>query len=151
MDAAPRETSPVSEEFTLLQQFSEDLIGPIRSRVVAQLHRWGMPSLVESGRLIASELCSNVQHAGDRRLELQMLLLNQEVRLAVRDYSTVLPTFPVEAPSLDAVSGRGLYLVAMHARRCGVNPLRDGKVVWAVLAPDSYVAPEVWPTPQTRR
>ncbi|GIH72065.1 MULTISPECIES: ATP-binding protein [Sphaerimonospora] len=136
MDTAIREKPPLPYgQFSLHQRFSSEAMGPIRHQVAAHLRLWEMSALVEQGMLVASELCSNVRHAGDRRFELRMVLLNGRVRLEVRDYSTALPYFPAEVPAPDAVSGRGLYLVAELAEHVGVDLLGDGKIIWAVLGP----------------
>jgi hypothetical protein len=53
------------------------------------------------------------------------------VRIAVRDRSRA-PPAPLP-PSSERLSGRGLQLVSAVARRWGVEPLADGKLVWAEL------------------
>jgi hypothetical protein len=53
------------------------------------------------------------------------------LRIGVRDRSRAMPA-PQE-PSGQRPSGRGLHLVSALASRWGVEPLTDGKVVWAEL------------------
>lgn len=80
---------------------------------------------------MASELCSNVRHVDALAYELTLSRTGGDVRIEVRDASTVLPEFPVQQPDLQGVGGRGLFLVVSLADRVGVTPLADGKIVWS--------------------
>lgn len=90
------------------------------------------PDLTEVAQLVVSELVSNaVEHAGTgSRVGLE--LVDQRLKVSVRDGST---TQPVSRP-LDLVSfrGRGLPLIDQVSEDWGVYYHPDGKTVWAVLA-----------------
>ena len=56
------------------------------------------------------------------------------VRVEVSDASPTLPTLPSGAPPIDAVTGRGLFLVSVLAREWGVTRRAAGKCVWFEVA-----------------
>lgn len=133
MDIATKNALVSSSRLALAQDFTFEAIGPIRRIVQIQLGLWGMQDLADRCALVVSELCSNIRHTGNQRFELQAGLITDGVRLEIRDYSTVLPAIPDTEPDGDAVSGRGLYLVACNATRVAMDRLDDGKIIWAEL------------------
>jgi anti-sigma regulatory factor (Ser/Thr protein kinase) len=103
-----------------------------RHRLSATLARLGHPAaLIEDARVVVTELATNaVCHAGSA-FSVAIDGDGARVRIAVRDRSRAEPA-PQE-PSVHRLSGRGLLLVSTLARRWGVEPRPDGKVVWAEL------------------
>lgn len=82
--------------------------------------------------LVISELTSNARLHGEAPISVRVLESDQRVRVEVTDAGTSFPVRP--RPSGEAMTGRGLRLVAAVSARWGVEPLgADGKVVWAEL------------------
>jgi PAS domain S-box-containing protein len=79
--------------------------------------------------LVSCELVTNaVLHAGTP-LTLSLELHRDLVRVSVRDEAAELPALRNHLP--DALTGRGLRLVAETSRVWGVDPAGGGKTVWA--------------------
>jgi hypothetical protein len=98
---------------------------------------WGRPELVEPGRQIVTELVANaVTHAGTE-VALDLSLRGTRLHLAVRDGDRRLPSLldPVAARQGTTHRGRGggLRMVDSRAGAWGARPIRDGKVVWAMV------------------
>ena len=125
----------------------------VRRFVVDGLTAWGEVDLVDAAELVASELSSNAAlHAAAAfmHVTLERGTRSAGVRVAVEDDGPV-PADAVrlrvlldpdpDAPELDA-TGRGLAIVAMIARRWGVDGTPLGKRVWADLVdPDDVHEP----------
>ena len=133
-----------------LQSFLE--LGALPSAVpCARLHTrhvlwdWGVPSLIDSTELLASEIITNAVHIA-REMDLpavRLWLLCDRVRVMVLAWDpSPLPPLPV-TPDEDTENGRGLLLVDAISERWGwyfpvghgfanVQDQR-GKVVWAVV------------------
>ncbi|UGQ12801.1 ATP-binding protein [Yinghuangia sp. ASG 101] len=119
-----------------------------RQLAVAQLTLWGVrqvPGLSGSVAIVTAELAANATlHAtapGDT-FELRMSLLGDRIRIQVTDPSphrplpaTATTPAPDTAPDTDAISGRGLLLVATCADRWGwtTTDSPPTKSVWADL------------------
>ncbi|WP_344450663.1 ATP-binding protein [Actinocorallia aurantiaca] len=100
--------------------------------VVSALREWGLERLVEDGRVVVSELVTNVfAHAGVAAVEVSVVELLGGVRVEVWDSSGRMPE-PRDAGELDE-SGRGWGIVAALSAGCGVEPdeVRGGKTAWA--------------------
>jgi anti-sigma regulatory factor (Ser/Thr protein kinase) len=109
-----------------------------RHLALAQLTLWDLADaddLADSVATVIAELASNAaRHAAstDGSFELCMLLARDRIRIEVTDSSPELRLPDLEStPSLDAVSGRGLLLVAACADSWGVHTGPDSKTVWA--------------------
>jgi anti-sigma regulatory factor (Ser/Thr protein kinase) len=108
-----------------------------RRHIAADLRRHGIPrAIVEDCVLVASEILSNaVKHARPLRsgkLEIAWDVRDDEVEIQVADGGG--PTMPqAHAPSLSALGGRGLSIVASLAGTWGVRHDDVGTVVWARL------------------
>lgn len=117
------------------QTLSADPASPGAARRFATdiLNEAGQPELSDLVALLLSELVTNaVLHAGSD-VELEVALLQGRVRIEVADASPVMPA-PREHQD-DAMTGRGLEMVAMLASDWGVDPIPgDGKVVWFEIA-----------------
>jgi hypothetical protein len=100
---------------------------------------WAVPmDAAEQAVLVAGELLSNaILHAGTP-LSLEITYAAPIVRIAVRDGSLTPPS--VRSYRKDSMTGRGLRLVGMTSRSWGVEPLSDGKVVWATV--DGSIPPQ---------
>jgi DNA-binding NarL/FixJ family response regulator len=114
-------------------ELEQDTLSPPTARrfVDATLRDWGCDPIVDDALLVVSELVTNaVTHAAsDARLELR--LAPGVLRIEVSDNGTGAP----EPQSIDVTrpSGRGLLLVSAMAVAWGIDPIPDGKVVWAEL------------------
>lgn len=103
-----------------------------RSFLQEALEHWGYAgTLLDDARLVISELVTNAVIHADTPLSVSVRAERAGVWLSVRDGSPTMPT--PRAPSPRTASGRGLQLVAALSRDWGVEPTRDGKVVWAEL------------------
>jgi anti-sigma regulatory factor (Ser/Thr protein kinase) len=108
-----------------------------RRQIAADLLRRGVPrSIIEDAVLVVSEIVSNaLKHArprGSGRVEVTWDVRDGAVEIQVADGGG--PTQPqVSAPSLSALGGRGLSIVAALAGAWGVRQDQAGTVVWARL------------------
>ena len=102
-------------------------VAEARLFVAAALTAAGRAEMVDSARLVVSELATNaIQHAeSDFDVEVD---IGDVVRVAVCDR---LDGQPVPSPfDVSSPSGRGLALIAALADRWGVEPTAFGKRVW---------------------
>jgi anti-sigma regulatory factor (Ser/Thr protein kinase) len=114
-----------------------------RRLVSHRLHEWGHPYASEANAsvtLIAAELTANAVrhgHVPGRDFGLRLALTSTVVRIEVSDTRAErpIPSAPPAAPSLDADSGRGLFLVSQLASDWAVTdrPGAPGKTIWAEL------------------
>lgn len=81
--------------------------------------------------LLVSELVSNCVRARGHRFELAIEAHHDSLRVEATDDAPGLPT-PVVARGGDA-SGRGLLIIEKLATEWGVQPVPEGKTVWAAL------------------
>jgi anti-sigma regulatory factor (Ser/Thr protein kinase) len=92
-----------------------------------------LPYLVESVRLVASELATNALVHAQTAFSVTLSASDTEVVLTVRDDSQVLPDRRA-AQVLDA-TGRGLEIVEIVSQEWGINQDEAGsKGVWASFA-----------------
>lgn len=89
--------------------------------------------VVHTTELVISELVGNaVQHADVDRVSLGVQLAEDILRVEVCDDSSTLPRPAL--PDARSESGRGLFIVAALANRCGAEPTPTGKRCWAEIA-----------------
>ncbi|MDQ1723403.1 MAG: hypothetical protein QOG52_431, partial [Frankiaceae bacterium] len=89
--------------------------------------------VTDAAELVVSELVTNaLLHAGPPVVVRVADLGDGDVRLEVHDTGRTLPVRPLADGG--GMTGRGLALVDALASRWGVEPLHDGKVVWAELS-----------------
>ena len=103
-----------------------------RQQVSATLHQWGHEGLIDTARLLTSELVTNaVLHA---RTEMTVAIEDTEhgVRISVADESPVPPS--LRHHSATATTGRGIRLLDQLAREWSVDEDSGGKTVWFTLA-----------------
>ncbi|MGN5633417.1 ATP-binding protein [Streptomyces sp. AC154] len=114
------------------------------------LSGWGVSAgVVETARLLVSELATNaVRHSaegeeptppfspqsGVQTFELLLEAVSGAVRLSVWDRDMRPPV--LKEVGVDAMGGRGIFIVAVMSRAWGYYPARGmpGKVVWAEIA-----------------
>lgn len=82
----------------------------------------------ETALLLASELVTNAVLHARTELVVRCEVTSDCIRVEVEDGSRLLPL--LDRAAVDAVSGRGLCLVADLAHAWGVEPLATGKKVW---------------------
>lgn len=105
-----------------------------RRNVTTTLHEWGLDGMVDTARLLTSELVTNaVLHA---RTDMTVTVEEQGrgVRISVADHSPVSPA--LRHHSTTATTGRGLRLLDELADAWSVADDRDGKTVWFSLTTD---------------
>ncbi|SCL41220.1 Histidine kinase-like ATPase domain-containing protein [Micromonospora pallida] len=103
-----------------------------RELVTAGCARWDLADLVEAATIAVTEMVNNVVAHARTAMTVRLAPGHRVLRLGVRDHSPHTPRFTGQAP-LTSTGGRGLLLIDTVARRWGCTPLRDGKLVWAVL------------------
>jgi CheY-like chemotaxis protein len=114
-------------------ELEQDTLSPPTARrfVDTTLRDWGCDPVIDDALLVVSELVTNavVHAASDARVELR--LAPGVLRIEVSDNGDGAP----EPQSIDVTrpSGRGLLLVSAMAVAWGIDPIPDGKVVWAEL------------------
>lgn len=102
-----------------------------RRFVADTLGGWGCDALVETARLLVSELVTNAVLHARTAMTLVVGLRRGGVRVEVHDGSPGSPVLREYGD--DAMTGRGLALVAELSARWGVDRDRDGKSVWFEL------------------
>ncbi|MCW2586870.1 MAG: hypothetical protein JWN55_2386 [Frankiales bacterium] len=99
---------------------------------------------VDEVALVVTELVTNAVLHGRGAVRLRLLDGDAGVRVEVQDASSELPVLPRH--STDAMTGRGLALVARIASAWGVDPAPGGgKTVWAQVPPGSGQATDTEP------
>lgn len=89
------------------------------------------PDVSYAAQLAASELTTNALLHGGGRATVYLEAKPDGIRIEVRDGNRLVPLRALE--SSDAMTGRGLALVAQLATGWGVDETADGKVVWAEI------------------
>lgn len=97
-------------------------------------------TLVDDAALIVTELLTNAVLHGEPPVTLRVRHLDERVRVEVEDAGRKLPV--KVRHSTEAMTGRGLPLVAALAAAWGVDARKGGgKAVWAELDPDAPTTP----------
>jgi anti-sigma regulatory factor (Ser/Thr protein kinase) len=111
---------------------SPSSVGAARRFIEARTAAWSFPGpATDQLVLIGSELVTNAVLHARTELTLTLELREDRVRISVRDRSQAPATLRHYRP--DALTGRGLGVVAALSDRWGVSTAPDGKVVWAEL------------------
>lgn len=109
-----------------------DAVPRARSFVRSSLDGAGA-EIAADAELVVAELVTNASLHGEPPIAVRLVQLEGGIRVEVEDAGTDLPVSV--RPDTNAMTGRGLALVAAVAVRWGVGPgRRDGKVVWAELS-----------------
>lgn len=103
---------------------------PRARRLVRSALREEMPDVAGDAELVISELVTNAALHGGAPITVRVLV-NRVARLEVHDTGRSAPILLRQGT--DAMTGRGLSMVAAIASAWGVEPAEDGKTVWAVL------------------
>ncbi|HEX3213967.1 MAG TPA: ATP-binding protein, partial [Actinomycetota bacterium] len=111
---------------------SPSSVATARRFIEARTSAWSFPEpAADQLVLIGSELVTNAVLHARTELTLTLELRDDRVRISVRDRSQAPATLRHYRP--DALTGRGLGVVAALSDRWGVSTAPDGKVVWAEL------------------
>jgi len=105
-----------------------------RHHVAATLQEWGCGGLVETARLLTSELVTNAVLHARTEMTVAVEQTDQGVRISVTDESPVPPA--LRRHSATATTGRGLRLLDELAHEWSVHDHNGGKTVWFTLADD---------------
>jgi GAF domain-containing protein/anti-sigma regulatory factor (Ser/Thr protein kinase) len=108
-----------------------DAVTRARRQVTAAMRDVPAPVL-EDVRLVVTELVTNGLLHGRRPVVVRAVRLPDGVRVEVQDSGTEMPVLPRQ--STEAMTGRGLALVARLAARWGASLQPPGKVVWAEVS-----------------
>lgn len=93
--------------------------------------------VIESTKLIVSELASNCLRHAHSGFEVDIKIDDGRVWVAITDTGDGEPE--LRTPELTDVSGRGLQIVELLANEWGVVSEAPGKTVWASLYFDNYL------------
>ena len=111
---------------------SPSSVATARRFIKARAAAWSFPERAsEQLVLIGSELVTNAVLHARTELTLTLELREGRVRISVKDRSQAPAT--LRHYRLDALTGRGLGVVAALSDTWGVSAAADGKVVWAEL------------------
>lgn len=134
MSGAP---STPAEDLRLVLSESTDQVPFARRAVRDWLQAVGLHSHHPTAELLVCELVTNALRHGSPPVELRIRAgLERVLRVEVLDGADGAQPVRHE-PAPDAVSGRGLGIVAALAVRWGTEADDSGKVVWAELDPSS--------------
>jgi anti-sigma regulatory factor (Ser/Thr protein kinase) len=130
-------TEPADEDpeirMTLLAEPSSAVLA--RELVRYALTSWGYAlPLVQDSMLVMSEIVTNAVNAA-RGQEIRARIAVHEGAPLLECWDPV-PALPQPRPvSADSESGRGLLIIAGHAKEYGVRPSAtcQGKIVWALM------------------
>lgn len=112
-------------------------VAETREVLRVSLRQWGVPELVDTTELLATELLTNaLQHTGGGAvLTATLLPSGPRLRVEVRDSLARRPPPRIaRQPDEQGTSGRGLFLVEALADTWGVESQPPGKAVWFELA-----------------
>lgn len=123
---------------SLVLHQEEDAVPQARHFVASLLHGTAVAGLSGDAELIVTELTTNALLHAAPPVTITVRLIEDGVRIEVGDRTQASPVRGVGGA--DAMTGRGIVLVEMIARRWGVRTLTGGKVVWAeVMSPHQQV------------
>ncbi len=103
-----------------------------RRFVEGTLARWQCEDLLDTVKLLVSELVGNAVAYARSDVEVAVMLLPDRLRIEVADESA--DWLRRKAPSGESISGRGIDVVETMAESWGVSPRRGGKAVWFELS-----------------
>ncbi len=108
-----------------------EVIREVRAFVREVLQRWGEEGCLAEAEVIVTELASNAVVHARSPFRVSLVLTGAEIKIAVRDASTVLPENLHGHPDRDG--GRGISIVAALSDAWATKPEVDGKTIWATL------------------
>jgi serine phosphatase RsbU (regulator of sigma subunit) len=104
----------------------------VRAFVAEELRMLERTELIDDAVLVASELASNAMLHADGIVRVSVTEHGDVVRISVYDRTRVPPV--IARQSVEAMTGRGLRLVASVSKEWGAEPTDEGKFVWADLS-----------------
>ena len=107
------------------------VVREVRSFVREVLRHWGEDELLGEAELIVAELASNAVLHACSPFRVSVSRTSSEVKIAVRDASSILPE-NVSGP-VDRDGGRGIWIVAALSELWATDPEADGKTIWAKM------------------
>jgi serine phosphatase RsbU (regulator of sigma subunit)/anti-sigma regulatory factor (Ser/Thr protein kinase) len=116
---------------TELDLQAEPAAVPRARQFVRDSLRSGLDALADDAQVVVTELVTNAVLHGGAPIVLRVITGDSSARIEVQDSGMVLPVVPLQ--STDAMTGRGLRLVASLAQAWGIDPVPGGKLVWAEL------------------
>jgi anti-sigma regulatory factor (Ser/Thr protein kinase) len=129
----PDRTRPAPASARIALPRSPSSVVTARRFINARTAAWSFPAPARDQLvLIGSELVTNAVLHARTELTLTLELHPDRVRISVRDHSRAPATLRHYRP--DALTGRGLGVVATLSDSWGISAAPDGKVVWAELA-----------------
>jgi anti-sigma regulatory factor (Ser/Thr protein kinase) len=129
---------------------SPSSVAAARRFIQARAAAWSFPKPArEQLVLIGSELVTNAVLHARTELTVTLELHADRVRISVRDHSQAPATLRHYRP--DALTGRGLGVVAALSDDWGISAAADGKVVWAELAANGGHGPGAPHPPDLRQ
>lgn len=128
----------VQRAATLRLEGSLTDIPAARRFLTRQCDEWGCDVPIAEAEVVISELVTNAVVHASTSVEVRLALAGGMLRIEVADHGGGLPD--VRAPGTNDPHGRGLVLVNGLSSAWGVDPLADGKCVWAELAVPEPVA-----------
>ncbi|WP_186404272.1 MULTISPECIES: ATP-binding protein [Nonomuraea] len=124
-------TAPQARAVEYLLPSAPAGVAEARSLVRAELSRWELAHLSDDCLLIVSELVTNVVRHGGSAYTLRLEERGGRLYGEVFDPGEGVPF--QRSPGVDALSGRGLQIVAAIADEWGVTPADNGKLVWFAI------------------
>ena len=100
-----------------------------RTMIYTICHEWCIPHLIRSARTVTAELVHNAIELARTPSVFKVSLDDAGLRIALRDFRATQGFRLRPDSSVPPSLGR----VVRFADSCGVTPLSDGKIVWAVL------------------
>ena len=147
MPDQPAAEAPGSARIALSR--SPTSVAVARRFIAARAAAWSFPEEASQQLvLIGSELVTNAVLHARTELTLTLELRDDRVRISVKDQSRAPATLRNYRP--DALTGRGLGVVAALSDTWGVSAAADGKVVWAELGANGD-QPDPVPSPPDLR
>ena len=110
-------------------------VGAARRFVSDVLQAWSLEEVSDEAEILTSEVVTNAVLHTTEGVEVTVERLPDAVRVEVADSSVRMPQ--LREVGDDAMSGRGLHIVDVLARRWGVDPAENGKSVFFELALDA--------------
>ncbi|HWD47736.1 MAG TPA: ATP-binding protein [Actinomycetota bacterium] len=135
MPEPPTRSVPRSQWARIDLPRSASSVGTARRFIEARVSAWSFPRrAAERLVLIGSELVTNAVLHARTDLTLTLELEDGRARISVKDQSQAPAT--LRHYRADALTGRGLGVVAALSDSWGISAAADGKVVWAEVATD---------------
>jgi PAS domain S-box-containing protein len=111
---------------------TEEAVGVARHAIAARLSELGIDAEISyTAQVCGSELVTNAVRYGSAPVEMRVRRTAASVVIEVLDANLSRPELRELEP--DAVSGRGLHLLAALCSQWGVRPTGTGKAVWCEL------------------